>query len=109
MEGEGLFISRTTPAVNPKILASFIGVVEAMNEKSAKVLLVNEDTKERLDSGCDPEVLRENGIGPGDQFRCEIVRVRGTTTTSLTKLPAIRLSTNRIEEIRASHKDRWTF
>jgi hypothetical protein len=93
----------------PKIVASFIGKVESLTGDSANVLLINDQTGERLESQCDAEVLRENRIAAGDKFRCEVVRSKGTTTTRLSRLPPKKLSKERVEQIRFSFKDRWTF
>jgi hypothetical protein len=93
----------------PKTVASFVGKVESLGEAVAIVTLVNEATKERLESQCDTEVLRENGIGAGDEFRCEVVRTGGETATRLMRLPPKPLSRERVAEIRASFKDRWDF
>lgn len=93
----------------PKIVAAFVGHVESLIGDSANVILVNEQTGERLESRCDADVLRENSIGAGDEFRCEIVRFKGTTATRLSRMPPKTLSTERVQQIRASFKDRWQF
>jgi hypothetical protein len=93
----------------PKVAASFIGRVESLTADSANVLLINDQTGEHLESRCDAEMLRENGIAAGDEFRCEVVRCKGTTATRFSRLPPKTLSKERVEQIRASFKDRWTF
>ena len=94
---------------SPKVVASFIGRVESLSGDSANVLLVNNQTGERLESRCDAEVLQEKGIASGDEFRFEIVRSKGTTSTRLSRIPPKRVSKERVEQIRASFKDRWKF
>ena len=96
-------------ATMPKTVASFVGRVESLAGDSANVFLMSEQTGERLESRCDSEVLRESGIGAGDDFRCEVIRFKGTTTTRFSRLAPKRLSKERVEQIRASFKDRWTF
>ena len=95
-----------TPA---KTVASFVGRVEGLVGDSANVLLINEQTRERLESRCDAEVLRENGIGAGDEFRCEVVRSKGAIATRLSRLEPKRLTKQRVQQIRDSFKDRWQF
>ena len=63
----------SAPVAAPKIVATFVGHVESLIGDSANVILVNDQTGERLESRCDAEVLKENSIGAGDEFRCEIV------------------------------------
>jgi hypothetical protein len=92
-----------------KTIASFVGRVESVLNDIAKVLLINEATKEQLDSQCDLEVLSNNGIGEGDEFRCEVIRLRGTTTLQLHKLPRKSVPKLRVDEIRAKHRDQWNF
>lgn len=93
----------------PKIVAAFVGHVESLIGDSANVVLVNEQTGERLESRCDADVLRENSIGAGDEFRCEVVRSKGTTATRLSRMPPQALSKERVQQIRADFKDRWQF
>lgn len=93
----------------PKIVAAFVGHVETFIGDSANVVLINEQTGERLESRCDAEVLRENSIGAGDEFRCEVVRSKGATATRLSRMPPKTLSRERVQQIRASFKDRWQF
>jgi hypothetical protein len=83
--------------------------VETLNGESANVVLMNEQTGERLESRCDVEVLRENGIGNGDEFRCEVLRSKGATSTRLSRVPPRPLSKERVEQIRARFKNRWHF
>jgi hypothetical protein len=97
------------PVAIPKVVASFIGRVESLSGDSANVLLVNDQTGERLESRCDAEVLQEKGIASGDEFRFEVVRSKGTTATRLSRIPPKRVSKERVEQIRASFKDRWKF
>lgn len=92
-----------------KTLASFIGRVECISIDTAHVLLTNEKTGECLESQCDPEMLHENGIGAGDEFRCEILRHKGTTATRFFRLPPKKLSKERVEQIRGSFSERWQF
>ena len=94
---------------SPKIVASFVGKVESLGEAVAIVTLVNEATGEQLESQCDTEVLREKGIGAGDEFRCEVVRGGGETATRLVRLSPRALSAERVAEIRASFEGRWDF
>jgi hypothetical protein len=102
--------SLTSAAVAaPKIVAAFVGRVETLIGDSANVILVNEQTGERLESRCDAEVLLENSIGAGDEFRCEVVRSKGATATRLSRMPPKTLSKERVQQIRASFKDRWQF
>jgi len=96
-------------AATPKTVASFVGRVESLIGDSASVLLINEQTGERLESRCDADVLRESAIGAGDEFRCEVVRCKGTTAAHFSRLPPKTLSKERVEQIRASFKDRWKF
>ena len=97
------------PIAASKVVASFIGRVESLSGDSANVLLINDRTSERLESQCDTEVLRENGIAAGDEFRCEVVRYKGTTSTRLSRLPPKKLSKEQVARIGANFKDRWTF
>jgi hypothetical protein len=96
----------TTPI---KTLASFVGRVESFVGDSAHVILVNEQTGEQLESRCDTELLRDNGVAVGDDFRFEVVRSKGTTSTRLCRIPPKVVSKERVEQIRASFKDRWKF
>jgi len=99
----------TIVAATPKVIASFGGRVESSSGEFAIVLLINERTGERMESRCDAEVLLENRISVGDYFRFEITRHKGMTSTRFSKLPPKPLSKERLEQIRASFKDRWTF
>lgn len=93
----------------PTTVASLLGRVESVGEAVSIVTLVDEETGERRDSQCDTEVLRENGIGSGDEFRFEVVGRGGATITRLVRLPPKALSRERVAEIRSSFKDRWDF
>ena len=101
--------SKSAYLAMPKVVASFMGIVESLTGDSASVLLISDQTGERLESHCDAEVLRENGIAAGDEFRCEVVRHKGTTVTRLSRLPPKILAKERVGQIRAEFKDRWTF
>lgn len=92
-----------------KTIASFVGKVESVVSDTAKVLLINEATNEQLDSQCDLEVLSENGVGEGDEFRCQVIRLRGTATVQLFKLPRKSVPKSRVDEVRAKHRGRWDF
>lgn len=94
---------------NAKPVASFLGRVDSVGEGNARVHLVSKATGERLESQCDLDVLREKGIGMGDEFRCDIVRVSGMTATRLVKLPPKPVSKDRVQEVRTQFKDRWNF
>lgn len=94
---------------NAKPVASFLGRVDSVGEGNARVHLVSEATGERLESQCDMDVLREKGIGMGDEFRCDIVRISGMTATRLVKLAPRSVPTERVQEVRTQFKDRWTF
>jgi len=92
-----------------KIVACFLGKVESVHEDGAIVSLMNEATRERVESKCDSDVLRENGIRLGDEFRCEVVRVGGTALTKLSKLPPKTVPKEKVQELRAKFRDRWNF
>jgi hypothetical protein len=94
---------------NAKPVASFLGTVDFVGERNARVHLISETTGERLESHCDLEVLSENGIGRGDEFRCDIVRIGRMTATRLRKLAPRPVSKERVQEVRAQFKDRWNF
>jgi hypothetical protein len=96
----------STPA---KVVASLLGRVVFVGDETANVLLADEASGEKLESKCDVEVLRENGIGMGDEFRCEVVRARGTTTTRLIKLAPKPVTKERVQEVRAQFRNRWNF
>ena len=92
-----------------EIVAAFVGHVETLIGDSASVVLINEQTGERMESRCDAEVLRENSIGAGDEFRCEVVRSKGATATRLSRMPPKPLTKERVQRLRADFKDRWQF
>jgi hypothetical protein len=92
-----------------RVVASFVGRVESMSGAAARVLLMNERTGERMESRCDAEVLQENGIAGGDEFRFEVLRSRGATTTRFSKLDPKPVSKEKLDEIRAAYEDRWSF
>jgi len=92
-----------------RVVASFVGRVESLVGDSALVLLINQATGEQLDSRCDAVVLRENGIGDGDEFRFEVHRSKEVTSTRLFRLPPKTLSREQVDQIRAAFKNRWTF
>jgi hypothetical protein len=92
-----------------KVVASFAGRVESMSGAAARVLLINERTGERMESHCDAEVLHDNGIAAGDEFRFEVMRRRGTTATRFSKLGPKPVPQEMLDEIRASFEDRWSF
>jgi hypothetical protein len=108
-------LSESAPALivatrtKSKVVASFVGRVEAEQTDSANVSLVDEATGERLESKCDLEFLRQNGIGTGDEFRCEVIRVGGTTSTQLSRLPPKAIPKERVQEVRKQFRDRWNF
>jgi hypothetical protein len=92
-----------------KVVASFVGRVETVNADSACVTLRDEATGESLESKCDLEFLKENGIGAGDEFRCEVIRAAGTTSTRLSKLPHKAVPKQRVHEVLTLFRDRWNF
>ncbi len=94
---------------NAKPVASFLGRVDSVGEENARVHLISEATGERLESQCDLDVLREKGIGMGDEFRCDIVRISGMTATRLVKLAPRPVSKERVQEVRTQFNDRWNF
>jgi hypothetical protein len=102
------YLAQSANAV-AKTLASFIGRVESFIGDQASVLLINEQTGERLESRCDTEILRDNGIGVGDEFRCEVIRSKGATITRLSRIPPKPLSKERVEQIRVGFEGRWKF
>lgn len=101
--------SAYVPTATAKVMASFAGRVESMSGDAARVLLVNERTGERMESRCDAEVLHDNGIAMGDEFRFEVIRARGTTATRFSKLGPKPVPKEVLDEIRASYADRWSF
>ncbi len=107
--GNDQALPRLSAGQKRRTIASFLGRVEACGETWATVLLVNEESEERLESRCDSEVLRAAGIAAGEEFRCEVVRDGATTSTRLVKLPPRVLSRARIDEIRNAFEDRWDF
>jgi hypothetical protein len=90
-----------------KIVASFLGRVESISEKHAIVLLVNEATGESQESQCDLEVLQENHLEPGDEFRMEVVRTGGKTMTQILPLPPKHVSREELEGFRREFEERW--
>jgi hypothetical protein len=96
-------------SVNAKPVASFLGTVDFVGERNARVHLISEATGERLESHCDLEILSENGIGRGDEFRCDIVRIGGMTATRLRRLAPRPVSKERVQEVRAQFTNRWNF
>jgi hypothetical protein len=92
-----------------KVVASFLGRVESVGPTSGVVSLVNEGNGESLEAECDLEVLNENGLRRGDEFRCEVWRKAGSTTTRIVRLPPKPVSKERIKEVRGMFKERWNF
>lgn len=92
-----------------KVAASFFGRVESVGEDSAAVIMKNETTGESLESRCDLEVLRENGLQQGDEFRCEVVRAKGTATTRITRLPPKEVTKEQVRQVRLEFEERWNF
>ena len=105
----GGFTSDFGEAEKEKIVATFLGKVEAVHAESAMVSLLNETTKECVESRCDLEVLQENGIGLGDEFRCEVIRSGGIASTRLRRLTPIPVPKERVRELRDKYRDRWDF
>lgn len=75
---------------------SFIGRVECFVNDQARVTLINEQTKEQLESECTIEILNENGIGEHDEFRCEVAN----GFAKLTRLVPKEISKEQLDEIR---------
>jgi hypothetical protein len=95
--------------VTCKVVASFLGRVESVGPGFGIVSLINEDNGESLEAQCDLEVLNENGLRRGDEFRCEVLRMPGATSTRIVRLPLKPVSKERVEEVRRRFQNRWAF
>ena len=83
-----------------KVLASFTGRVEAMTDQAANVVLKNDTNGEIIESRCDSEALKENGISIGDEFICEVIRANGETTARLSRLSPKSISKVQVAQFR---------
>jgi len=91
----------------PHVVASLIGRIEAVLSDRASVLLVNEATGESQESHCDLEVLQDNSLSQGDEFRLEVLRIGGTAMTRILPLAPKPIGTAELEEFRKSYENRW--
>jgi len=91
----------------PKLLNSFLGRAQSILDDMAVVTLLNEDTGDRIESRCSVNSLVENGIGLGDEFRCEVFEVGNSTSMKFTRLDPKPISKNDVAEIRKEFESRW--
>jgi hypothetical protein len=88
-----------------KIIAGFLGRVESFVEDEAIVSLFNQKTGDRLEAECEIETLRQNGIGEGDEFRCDVVQNDSGTSVRLYRLKPKQIDPERVAAIWEEVKD----
>jgi hypothetical protein len=98
-----------SPEVETKVAASFVGKVESLSGATAIVVLYDEQTGEQIESQCDEEVLRENGIAESDWFRCKVIRHKGGATACFEKLATKPPSKEKVDRCYKDYIERWSF
>ena len=102
-----IILHHISPSLDIKILTVLVGRVEAICDETAVVSLLEEKTKERLEAHCDSDLLTKNGLGEGDEFKCQVIRRSGKTSVEFERLLPRHVPETVMREIRNRVSEVW--